>query len=172
MERIWRIVIKHGNPFKNHDGLCTLEGYRHLLPIIRYKHQRYQGGMLMADYSGMRIRSQKGIKMKMETTIGLWQGEWNYLQTFALCRIVPCFEWQLLLHVLSFSKHIAPNLYELDWQWQCLPLVMTISICLCMVGEKVGSLSLCVNSTFQNDSCNNISECIMGCNAFTLGRAM
>lgn len=51
----------------------------------------------------------------------LWQGEWNHLLMFALCRIVFCFKRQSLLHVLSSSKHVAPNLYESNWQWRCLP---------------------------------------------------
>jgi hypothetical protein len=36
----------------------------------------------------------------------LWQGEWNHLLMFALCKIVSCFERQLLLHALLSSKHI------------------------------------------------------------------
>jgi hypothetical protein len=39
---------------------------------MKYKHQRYQKGLLMASYIGMYIRSQKGIKTKMETTVGLY----------------------------------------------------------------------------------------------------
>jgi hypothetical protein len=37
----------------------------------------------------------------------------------------------------------------------------------CMVGEKVGSLSLYVSSTLQCESYNNISKRIMSCNALT-----
>jgi len=51
----------------------------------------------------------------------LWQGEWNQLLTLVLCKIVFCLEQQLLLHALSLSKHITPNLYKLDQQWQHLP---------------------------------------------------
>jgi len=40
-------MIKHGSLLKYRNGLCMLEGYRHSLLIIRYKHQRYQGGLLM-----------------------------------------------------------------------------------------------------------------------------
>jgi len=65
-------VTKCGSPLKNSDGLCPLEGYRRSLPIIRYKHQRYQGGLLMASYTGMYKRSKKGIKTRMETTVGLY----------------------------------------------------------------------------------------------------
>jgi hypothetical protein len=58
-------MIKHDNLLKNRNGLCTLEGYRHLLPIIRYKHQRYQGGVLMVSYINIYTRNKKGIKMRM-----------------------------------------------------------------------------------------------------------
>ncbi len=61
---------------KNRDEglgwLETLEGYQHSLFIIRYKHRRYHGGLLMANYIGIYTRSQKRIKMKMETTICLY----------------------------------------------------------------------------------------------------
>jgi hypothetical protein len=40
--------------------------------IIRYKNQRYQGGLLMANYIDMYIRNKKGIKMRMETIIGFY----------------------------------------------------------------------------------------------------
>jgi len=64
-------VIKCGNSLKNHNGLRTPEGYRHSLLIIRYKHQRHQGGLLMVRHISMYTRSKKGIKIGMETTIGL-----------------------------------------------------------------------------------------------------
>jgi hypothetical protein len=65
----------------------------------------------------------------------LWQGEWNHFLAFVLCKIVPYLERQLSLHVLSLLKHVTPNLYKSDWEWQHPPqykklsLVMTISIC-------------------------------------------
>jgi hypothetical protein len=67
----WRIMTKCDSPLKNRNGLRTLEDYQHSLPIIRYKHRRHQGGLLMMSYIGM-YTSQKWIKMKMETTIGLY----------------------------------------------------------------------------------------------------
>ncbi len=74
----------------------------------------------MSSYISMYTRSQNGIKMRMETTIGLY-GKGNeitsqHLMTFAMSRIVLCFEWQLLLHAMSSSKHVAPNFYKLDRQ--------------------------------------------------------
>jgi hypothetical protein len=46
----------------------------------------------------------------------LWQGEGNHFVVLILCRIVPCLERQLSLHVLLLSKHVTPNLEELDQQ--------------------------------------------------------
>ncbi len=40
-----------------------------------------------------------------------------------------------------------------------------------VVREKVGDLLLNMCSTFQNNSCDNISKCIMGYCTFTLVRA-
>jgi len=64
-------MTKRGSLLKNCDSLCTLEGYWHSLPIIGYKHQRYQGGLLMVNYIGMYTKSQKKNKMRIETIIGL-----------------------------------------------------------------------------------------------------
>jgi hypothetical protein len=66
----WRIMTKCGNPLKNHDGLHTLEGYWHSLFILRYKHRRYQGCMLMVSYIGMYTKSQKRVKTNLETIVG------------------------------------------------------------------------------------------------------
>jgi len=46
-----------------------------------------------------------------------------------------------------------------------------INLFLCMVGEKVWNI-LYMSSTFQHDSYNDISKCIMGYNVLTLAWAM
>jgi hypothetical protein len=92
-----------------------LEGYWH---IVRYKHWRYQGGLLMTSYTSMYTKNQNEDGNNHRS---LWQGEWNQLLAFVLCKIVFCLEQQLLLHALSLSKHAAPNLYRLDQQWQHSP---------------------------------------------------
>ncbi len=66
---------------------------------------------MATSYIGMYTRSKKGIKMRMETTRSLYDKA-NEIISLRL----PCFEWQLLLHVLLLLKHIAPNVYELDQQ--------------------------------------------------------
>ncbi len=40
-----------------------------------------------------------------------------------------------------------------------------------MTIEKVGDLPLNMNFAFQNNSCNNIPKCVMGCCTFTLTKA-
>jgi hypothetical protein len=52
---------------------------------MRYKHQRYQGGLLMVNYACMYIRSQKGIKARMETPGGLYgKGNMQCINKWAL----------------------------------------------------------------------------------------
>jgi hypothetical protein len=46
-----------------------LEGYGHMLLLIRNKHRRNLKRLLMMGYSGMSTISKKGFKTKMETTI-------------------------------------------------------------------------------------------------------
>ncbi len=65
-------MTKCDSLLKNYDYLRMLYGYEHSLPIIRLKYQRYQGGLLTVSYLGMYTRSQKGIKMRMETIVGLY----------------------------------------------------------------------------------------------------
>ncbi len=78
-------MIKHGNPLKNRDDLHMVEGYQHSLLLIRYKRQRNQGGLLMASYIGMYIRSKKGIKVRMETTMGLYGKGYEIISWRSLC---------------------------------------------------------------------------------------
>jgi hypothetical protein len=91
---------------------------------------------------------------------------------FTLCRIMSCLERELLLHALPLTKHVTPNMYKLDQQWQCLPriqkssLVMTISICLRVWWGKRWEIFFYVNSIFQHNICNNILKRIMGCSVF------
>ncbi len=119
----------------------------------------------------------KKLKMNQNEDVNnyrsLWQKEWYHLLTFILCRIASCFEWQLSLHVMSSSKHIAPNLYESNQQWQYPPSLKiifgddNIRLFSCVVGENVKSLSLYVSSSLWCDSYNGISKCIMGYSALT-----
>jgi hypothetical protein len=69
----------------------------------------------MASYTCMYKRNQKGIKMRMETSIGLYDNGNEIISWHSLCvRSIPCIEWQMSLHALSLSKHIALDLYKLD----------------------------------------------------------
>ncbi len=179
MQKTWRIVIECGNSLKNHDGLRMLEGYWYLLPIIRYKHQRYQGGMLMASYTSMYIRSKKGIKMRMETTIGLYGKENEIIYWHSpyvgLCLILNsnC----CCMHVIvetRYTKFVWVGLVMITFANQGSKIISSdddIHLSLCMVGEKVGNFSLYVSSIFWHDNYNNTLKHIMGCNVFTFARA-
>jgi hypothetical protein len=68
------MLSKCGNTLKNPYGLHKLKGYGHMLPIIKNKHHRKERRSLMTSYSGLST-SQKRIKMRMKTTMNLWQGE-------------------------------------------------------------------------------------------------
>jgi hypothetical protein len=57
---------------KNHNGLHTLEGYGHMLLIIRNNHLGNQRRSLMMGYSGFSPSSKKGVEMIMKTTISLY----------------------------------------------------------------------------------------------------
>jgi hypothetical protein len=76
----WRIVM----------ACAPWRGYWHLLLIIKYKHPRYQGDLLMASYTDMYTRSKKGIKMRMETIIGLY-AKGNYIISWLLFYVGSCF---------------------------------------------------------------------------------
>ncbi len=74
------------------------------------------------SYTGMYTRSQKEIKMKMETIVDFYGKENRIIAlTLALCRIVPYFEQQLSLHVLS--KHVAP---QKGWGFSCFLCIVLI----------------------------------------------
>lgn len=56
---------------KKHNGLHMLEGYGHMLLIIRNKHRENLKGPLMMGYSGMSTTNKKGVEMKMKMTINI-----------------------------------------------------------------------------------------------------
>jgi hypothetical protein len=39
---------------------------------MKYKHPKYQGGLLMASYTCMYTRNKKGIKTRMEPIVGFY----------------------------------------------------------------------------------------------------
>jgi hypothetical protein len=119
---------------KNPNGMRMLESYQHLLPIIRINieiNKEFCWWQVILAFTQKIKRNQNEDEDNCKF---LWQGEWNQLLTFVLCKVVFCFEHKLLLHALSLSKHITPNLYKSDQQWQHsskfkkLSLAMTISI--------------------------------------------
>ncbi len=167
-------MIKHGSSLKNHNGLHMLEGYRHLLLIIRYKHWRYQRGLLITSYIGMYTRSKKGIKTRIETTIDLYGKGNEIIFRHSLCVnsclvlngncCCMCYCHQSMLHQICTSQINNDNIRQ-------GPKIMygddNIHLSLFMAKEKVGNLSMYMSSTFQCHSYNGISKSIMGCNVLT-----
>jgi hypothetical protein len=93
---------------------------------------------LATSYIGMYTRSKKGIKIRMETTIGLY-GKGNEIISLRL----PCFECQLLLHVCCRSTlhQICTNWINNDNIYQGSKIVSSddnIHLFLCMAGGKSG----------------------------------
>ncbi len=140
-----------------------------MLFIIRYKCKRYQGGLLMASYISMYTRNQKGIKMKMETTMGFYGkgNETNFWCSFCVgsrlvlsgnCCYMHCHH-QSVLHQICTNRINNDNVRQ---GWKIVFDDDNIHSSLCMAREKVGNLFLYMSSTLQCDSCNDISKCIMG----------
>jgi hypothetical protein len=123
----------------------------------------------MVSYIGMYTRSQKGIKTRMETIIGLYDKGNEIISRHLLCvRLClmnnnyhyVCYRRQSMLH------QICTNRINNDNVCQGLKIISSdenIHSSSCVVGEKVKNLSLYVSSTFQCDSYNRISKCIMDC---------
>jgi hypothetical protein len=47
--------LKHGNMMENRNGMCMLEGYGHMLPIIKNKHCKNKKRLLTMGYRGLDI---------------------------------------------------------------------------------------------------------------------
>ncbi len=136
-------------------GLHTLQGYRHLLLIIRYKHRKYQGGLLMASYTSMYTRSKKGIKMRMDTTIGLYNKGNEIIFWRSLC-VESCLILSgnchcMCCHCRSMLHQIWTSRIGNDNVRQSSKSIFgddNIHSFLCVVGEKMRNLFLYVGSTF------------------------
>jgi hypothetical protein len=154
-------VIKHGRPLKNRNDLCTLQGYRHSLLIIRYKHQRSQGGLLMVSYTCMYTRGLYGKGNEIISWHSLCVGSCFVLNDNSCCMHYHC---RSTLHQICMSRINNDNVY------QCSKIVFgddNIHSCPCVAREKVRNLSLYMNSTLQCDSCNGILKRIISCSAVT-----
>jgi hypothetical protein len=133
----------------------------------------------MASYTCMYTKSQKGIKMRMETIVGLYRkgneiiswsslcvGSWFVLNNN--CRCMRC-RHRSMLHQIWTSWIGNDNVY------QGLKIVSNddnIHSSSCVARKKVKNLFLYVGSTFQCNSCNGMSKRIMGHSALIPTRAM
>jgi hypothetical protein len=152
---------------KNRDEglgwLETLEGYQHSLFIIRYKHRRYHGGLLMANYIGIYTRSQKRIKMTMETTICLYnKGNESSLDAcfcVGLCVLLNDNYCYMHCHRQSTLYQICMSWIDNDNIHQGLKtsLVMIISIRLYVWQGKRWGTSFCTWAPLS-DTTNTITS--------------
>ncbi len=108
MRKRWGMPPKHGNMMENHNAMRMLEGYGHMLPIIRSKHCKNKKGLLTTCYRGPDISSKK-IEMIMKTTINFY-GKVNEVISWCTFCVWMCFffKWQLLL---LRGEIVAPNHY-------------------------------------------------------------
>ncbi len=86
-EKLWLSMATH---CKNRNGLHTIEGYQLLLPIIRYKHWKYQRGFLTMSYLDMYTKIQKRIETRMETIITYSKGRHGRNEAFhpSVCLVI------------------------------------------------------------------------------------
>ncbi len=133
----------------------------------------------MASYTCMYIRSQKGIKTKMKTIVGIYgKGDEiisQHLFCVGSCLVLSgncrcmCYCRQSTLHQIWMSwinnENICQGLKKFFGE-------NNIHSFLCVVREKQKNFFLYVSSIFQCDDYNDISKHIMGCNALTLAWAM
>ncbi len=100
---------------------------------MKYKHQKYQGGLLMASYTTMYTRNHKGIKTRMETIIGFY-GKGNEIISWCLlcvgsclvngnCHYMCCHHWNTLHQINTNRIGMTTSI-----KVQKLSLVMTTSI--------------------------------------------
>ncbi len=133
----------------------------------------------MVNYTCMYTRSQKGIKMRMETTVGLY-GKGNEIISWCslcvgLCLVLNgnccymCCHHQSMLHQIYMSQISNDNICQ---GTKIVSSDDNIHLFSCVGGEKVRNLSLYVSSTLQCDSCNSISKHIMNYNVLTPAWAM
>jgi hypothetical protein len=110
---------------------------------MRYKHQRYQGGLLIVNYTSMYTRSQKGIKTRMETTVGLY-GKGNEIISWpslyvGLCFVLSgnyCYMWYhcwSMLHQIYMSQISNDNVHQ---GTQTISNDDNIHSSLCVVGKR------------------------------------
>jgi hypothetical protein len=108
----------------------------------------------MANYTSMYIKSPKGIKTRMETTVGLYGKENEVISRcllyVGLCLVLSgnyrcmCYCCQNMLHQIWTSRinnnNVRPSSKTISGN-------DNIHSSLCVAGEKVGNLFLYVGST-------------------------
>ncbi len=132
----------------------------------------------MASYTCMYTRSQKGIKTRMETIIGLY-GKGNEIISqhslcVGLCLVLSgnyrcmCYCSQSMLH------QIWTNWIGYDNGCRDSKTIFgddNVHLSSCVAREKMRNLALYMGFILYCDSCNSISKHIMECNALIPSKA-
>jgi hypothetical protein len=132
----------------------------------------------MASYTCMYTRSQRRIKMRMETIIGLYGKGNEIISWHSLCvgsclvlsgnyrcmRYCP----QSMLHQIWTSQIGYDNVC---WDSKTISSDDNIHLSSCVAREKMRNLALYMGFIFYCDSCNSVSKHIMECNALILTKA-
>ncbi len=123
--------------------------------------------------------NKKWIKTRMKTPIHI-NSEENEIITWYSFSVWLClflnshhccmyYCYQCSLHHISASQVNNDNVHQsLEVVYSDNDIQSTSNV----AREKVGDLPLNMCSIFQNNSCNNISKCIMNYYMFTLARAL
>ncbi len=123
---------------------------------MKYKHWRYQGGLLMVSYIGMYTRNQKIIKRRMETTIGLY-GEGNWIIYWHSFCVGSCFSWTIIVVacIVIIEAHCTKSIWvksvmTTSARVQKKSLMMTISIRLSVWRRKKWETFFCTWGSLSN----------------------
>ncbi len=172
-----RTPTKCSSPVKNCYDLCKLQGYGHTMSIVRNKHWGDSKKSLIMSNSGMYTSSKKWIKTKMKKPIHL-NNKGNEVITRCSFNIWSCLflnnhHYYMCYHRRYSLHHIYASWVNNDDVHQSSEVVSddkNIHLLSSVVKEKMGDLPINMCSNFQNNSCDNIPKCIMGCCTFTLAR--
>jgi hypothetical protein len=129
----------------------------------------------MTHDSGLCTSDKKWIKTKMKTFICL-NSKGNEIITWGLFNVWLCFflnnhHCYMCYRCQCSLHHICVSQVSNDDVHQSSKVVFddkNIHLLSSVVREKVENLPPNMCSTFQNNNCNNILKCIMGCFTFTL----
>ncbi len=165
MWKKWKTPTKCNSPLNNYYGLCTLQGYGHVLQQTLIGLRK----PLMVHDNGMCTSGKKWIKMRMKTPIHL-NSKGNEIIIWCSFTIwsclflnshysYMCYHHQCLLHHICVSWFNNDNIHQGS---EVLSGDKDIHSSSSVANEKVGDLLLNMCSIFRSNSYDNISKYIVG----------